>query len=334
MAEKTGFKKSGLLGVLFLFTLICLAAFIGWGIYKAAFPPKPPLQGQMEARVISIASKTPGRVAAVLVREGDLVKKGQALAEMALPELEARLSQAQAEREAVEEKQSLVDEGPRSQRKEAAKAQWERASAAADLAHKTYSRIAALYKDGLVSAERFDQARAQMLASQQEAIAAREEYELVTLGSRSQEKAAAADQSKEAAAGVREAEALTQDKTLYAPRAAQVERVLLVEGEVAGAGFPILTLVDVADQWVSFNVLEKYMPAMRMGKILQARVPAINKDKASFEIYYISPRASYATWRSTREDSGYDMKTFEIRARPKEPLPDLRPGMSVLVDLP
>lgn len=333
MEKQAAFKKSGLLGVLSLLLLLSLAAFIGWGIYKAAFPPRPPLQGQMEARTIAIASKVPGRVAAVLVREGDIVKKGQAVAKMALPELEAKLGQAQAESSAAQEKQSLVDEGPRSERKEAAKAQWERAQAAADLARKTYNRIAALFRDGLVSAERFDQARAQMLASQQAARAAQDEYELVRLGARYQEKAAAADQSEEAAAAVREVEALTQDRILYAPRNAQVERVLLVEGEVAGAGFPILTLVDVSDQWVSFNVLEKYMPSMHMGKILEARIPAINADKAFFEIYYISPRASYATWRSTREDSGYDMKTFEIRARPREPLSGLRPGMSVLVDL-
>lgn len=331
--ESSGFKKSGWLTILFSLILMALALFIAWGIYKAAFPPAPPLQGEMEARTISIASKVPGRIARVFVKEGENIQKGQAIAELALPALDAKLSQAKAQDSAARAQQSMVDEGPRKERAEMAKAQWERALAAADLAHKTWERMHALYRDGLISSERNDQVKAQMLASQQEAIAAREEYELILSGSRPQEKEAAADQSKEAAAGVREIESLTEDHILYAPRDGQIDKVLLVEGEILTPGFPVATLVDLADQWVSFNLLEKYMPGMAIGKELRGDIPALGKKDARFEVYYISPRANYATWRSTREDSGYDMKTFEIRARPKKTLADLRPGMSVLVNL-
>ena len=332
MQETPAFKKSGWISILFTLILLGLAGFIGWGIYKAAFPPAPPLQGEMEARTISVASKVPGRIARVLVKEGENVKKGQPVAELALPTLDAKLSQVRAQDSAARAQQSMVDEGPRKERIEMAKAQWERALAAADLAHKTWERLHALYRDGLVSAERNDQAKAQMLASQQEAVAAREEYELLMAGARSQEKEAAADQSAEAAAGVAEIESLTEDHILYAPRDGQIDKVLLVEGEIITPGFPAATLVDLADQWASFNLLEKYMPGMAIGKELKADVPALAKKDVAFEVYYISPRANYATWRSTREDAGYDMKTFEIRARPKEILPDLRPGMSVLVN--
>lgn len=332
MSEPPAFKKFGWLPLLFGILLFGLALFIAWGIYSAAFPPSPPLQGEMEARVISIASKVPGRIARVLAAEGENVAKGQPIIELALPGLDAKLSQARAQDKAAREQQSMVDEGPRKERGEIAKAQWDRARAASALAQKTWERIHALYADGLVSAERHDQAKAQMQAARQDEIAAREEYELVKAGSRSQEKAAAADQSAEAAAGVREIESLTEDHLLYAPRGGQIDKILLVEGEILTPGFPAATLVDLADQWASFNLLEKYMPGMKIGKELIAKIPALGREDARFEVYYISPRANYATWRSTREDSGYDMKTFEIRARPKEDLPDLRPGMSVLVD--
>lgn len=323
--------RHSLSAILLWVLLICLAIFIAWGIYKSAFPPKPPLQGQMEARTISVASKTPGRIAHILVKEGDMVKKGQPVAELALPELEAKLEQTQAQTRAAQARQSMIDEGPRIQQKEAARAEWVRALALADLDHKTYERLDALYKDGLISAERHDQAKAQMLASQQEALAAREKYDLALQGSRSQEKSAAADESAEAAAAIAEVEAMTSDRILYAPRDGQVDRVLLIEGEVIAAGFPALTIVDLGDQWVTFNILEQDMPGIQIGKELTGNIPALNAKKASFDIYYISPRASYATWRSTREDSGYDMKTFEVRARCKDHLPNLRPGMSVLV---
>lgn len=309
-----------------------LAIFVVWGIWRAAFPGLPPLQGQMEARVINVSSKVPGRVLEVLVEEGDFVTRDQPVVRMHLPEIEARLSQAKARERAALASQSLVDEGARPQEKEAARAEWERASADADLALKTYRRIAALYKDGLVSRQRHDETRAKMLATANQARAARQLYDISVIGSRRQEKAAAGDRSGEAAAGVEEAASLAVDRELGAPHGGQVDKVVLVEGEMAGAGFPILTLVNLEDQWATFNIREKYMPGMEIGKILVANVPAIGKEKISFRIYYISPRANYATWRSTRENSGYDMKTFEVRARPVEKIEGLRPGMSVLVD--
>lgn len=317
---------------LLIILMIGLAAFIVWGVYKAAFPPKPPLQGQMEARTLSVASKSPGRIGRVLVKEGEMVAKGQPVAEMSLPGLEAKLAQVQAQEKAAQAKQSLVDEGLRPEQIDAAKAKWEAVAAQATLAEKTWRRIDALYKDGLVSAERHDEAKAAWQSASHDADAAREEYETARLGARTQEKAAAADLAAEARAGVAEVESLTDDAILVAPRSAQVDRVLLVEGELTSAGFPVLTLVDLADQWVTFNILEQDMPGIAIGKELTASVPALAKDKVVFEIYYISPRANYATWRSTREDSGYDMKTFEVRARPKQTEAGLRPGMSVLVN--
>ena len=321
------------IGVILLLLVIAgLAIFIGWGILKAAFPPKPPLQGQMEARTLSVASKSPGRIEEILVEEGQMVKKGQPVVKMSLPVLDAKLSMAQAQEKAAVEKSSIADDGARPEQRKAVKARWEALQAEAELAEKTWRRLDALYKDGLVSAERHDQAYATWQAAAQDANAAREEYELIMAGSRQQEKDAARDMVAEAHAGVEEVQSLVDDTVLLAPRAAQVDRVLLVGGELTSAGFPVVTLVDIADQWATFNILEKDMPGISLGKELIADIPAIAQKNLPFQIYYISPRASFATWRSTREDTGYDMKTFEVRARPKTVLPDLRPGMSVLVN--
>lgn len=323
----------GKLGLLLLLgTVAAVGLFVIWGIWRAAFPPLPPFQGQMEGRTISISSKVPGRVAKVLVEAGDDVKAGQVVARLSLPEIEAKLSEARARDRAAEAQQSMVDEGLRPEEKEAARAEWERARAAADLDRKTYDRIAALFRDGLVSRERFDEARARMLASADQAQAARQVFELAEAGSRAQQKVAAGAQAEEAAAAVSEVASLAGNRALTAPHAGQVDKVVLVEGELAGAGFPVLTLVNLDDQWASFNIREESLPGISIGHVLEARVPALGREGIGFRVYYISPRASYATWRSTREDSGYDMKTFEVRARPVEKVEGLRPGMTVLVD--
>lgn len=324
---------AGKLGlILLLATVAAVGLFVIWGIWRAAFPPLPPFQGQMEGRTISISSKVPGRVREVLVEAGEEVAAGQVLARLHLPEIEAKLAEARARDRAAEAQQSMVDEGLRPQEKEAARAEWERARAAADLDRKTYERIAALFRDGLVSRERFDEARARMLASADQAAAARQVFDLAQAGSRPQQKAAASAETSEAAAAVSEVASLAANRELTAPHAGQVDKVVLVEGELAGAGFPVLTIVNLEDQWASFNIREESLPGIGIGHVMKARVPALGREDIDFRVYYISPRASYATWRSTREDSGYDMKTFEVRARPVERVEGLRPGMTVLVD--
>lgn len=329
-AHENFISKIGL--VLLLSVVVGVGVFVVWGIWKAAFPPLPPFQGQMEGRVISISSKVPGRVLEVLVEAGEDVQAGQIVAKMHLPEVKAKLSQARQQDKAAEARESLVNEGLRPEAKEAAKAEWERAEAGAELAAKTFRRIAALFKDGLVSREKYDEAQAQMLASRDQALAARETYDLAVLGAREQEKAIAKAESGEAAAEVSEVSSLADNLNLTTPRAGQVDKVVLVPGELAGAGFPILTVVNLDEQWATFNIREESLPGITIGHILKADIPALNLKNVPFRVYYISPRASYATWRSTREDSGYDMKTFEVRARPMEKLANLRPGMTVLVD--
>jgi HlyD family secretion protein len=72
---------------------------------------------------------------------------------------------------------------------------------------------------------------------------------------------------------------------------------------------------------------------LAMGRTLRGHVPALARD-ADFRVYHISPRGDFATWRATREASGYDVRAFEVRLRPAAAVPGLRPGMSVLFDWP
>ncbi|MDE5880016.1 MAG: efflux RND transporter periplasmic adaptor subunit, partial [Desulfovibrio sp.] len=287
-AGRHGFGgKLGL--ILLLATVACVGLFVIWGVWRAAFPPLPPFQGQMEGRTISVSSKVPGRVKEVLVEAGESVAQGQVVARMHLPEVEAKLVEARARDRAAEAQQSMVDEGLRPEEKEAARAEWERARAAADLDRKTYDRIAALFGDGLVSRERYDEARARMLASADQAEAARQVYDLARAGSRAQQKTMAGAQTSEAAAAVSEVASLAENIELRAPHAGEVEQVVLVSGELAGAGFPVLTLVNLDDQWATFNIREESLPGSGIGHVFKARVPAIGRDDIDFRVYYISP---------------------------------------------
>ena len=187
-------------------------------------------------------------------------------------------------------------------------------------------------KEGLVSAQKFDEAKAALDTARGLTRAAQSVYDMALTGSREDEKRAAEALARQAASGVAEVQSLASESLVRAPRQGEVTRVVLHEGEVTPAGFPLVTLLDHSDKWVVFNIREDELAEIKVGTELKAKVPALGVDNVAFTVYWINPRADYATWRSTRQSTGYDVRTFEVRARPLEPMHDLRPGMSVIVD--
>lgn len=315
-------------------TLLALGAiaFIVYGLYLANRPVVAPLQGQMDGRYIDISPKIIGRIAKLHVREGDEVKPGDVLVTLDSPEIQAKVSEAKAARGAAVAKQQLLDNGIRTEEVRVARANWERWVSAANLAEVTFRRVSALYKDGLVSQQRNDEAETAYKSAVDAATASRAQYELTLNGFRKEERAAAAEVTLGAGAAVQGADALAADITLKSPISAEVDKVVLHEGELATLGFPIISLVNLDDVWVVFNLREEEIANIKIGTEISGKVPALGGRTVAFSVYYISPKGEYATWRATRQSSGYDIKTFEVRARPFEKVVGLRPGMSVLVD--
>lgn len=121
---------------------------------------------------------------------------------------------------------------------------------------------------------------------------------------------------------------------LTAPEDGQIATIFPKRGELVAPGTPIMNLVVMNDVHVVLNVREDLMPQFKMGETFVADVPAIDKKNIEFKIYYISPLGlCFATWKSTKSGGSYDLRTFEIHARPTQKIKDLRPGMSVLLTL-
>ncbi|MCI5896273.1 MAG: efflux RND transporter periplasmic adaptor subunit [Candidatus Aphodousia sp.] len=310
---------------------VCAVAAVAVGVWLAKNPTKEPLYGMMQAKTVDVAAKVTGRVQTLKVREGDNVAAGDLLMLLDIPEVEAKLKEVRALQEAAAAKSSLVDEGARPQEIRAAKAQMQRAQAGAQLAGKTYNRVRSLYKDGLVSKQKYDEALAQKQSADQMLTMAREQYDIAVTGARTQEKTAASALSQQAAGGVEQVQTIVDEKNVTAPLAAEVSRIFVEEGEIAAAGVALVSLVDLSDQWVVFNVREDAMVEIKKGTKLTAEIPALGRKDVTFEVYFINARGEYATWRATRQSTGFDLKTFEVRARPVTTVADLRPGMSVIV---
>lgn len=305
---------------------------LGVGFWMGTHPSEEPLYGVMQAKTVDVAAKVTGRVETLSVHEGDTVSAGQLLMTLDIPEVEAKLKEVEALKSAATARQSLVDEGARPQEIRAAKAQMQRAQAGQELAQKTFNRVHALYREGLISKQKHDEALAQKKSADELLAAAKEQYDIALTGARTQEKQAATALTAQATGGVEQVESLVKEKNVTSPIASEISRIYVEIGEVAAAGLPLATLVDLSDQWAVFNIREDDMPKITKGAVLSAEIPALNAKNLQFKVYFINPRGDYATWRATRQSSGYDLRTFEVRARPVQPVSDLRPGMSVIVN--
>ncbi len=319
-----------------IFAIVVLVALMVAAILQLQeFATKPKdkyLQGQMEARRVLVAGKVPGRIEKLLVREGQTVKKNALVAVINSPEIEAKKMQAQGALGAAKAQANKAKNGARSEDVKALKALAARAQDAANLAKNTYERVQKLYNEGVLPLQKRDEAETQMKASQGAADAARAQYEMALAGARDEDKEAAEALVKQAEGANAEVNAYLEETKIKSPIAGEVTLKVVEEGEVVGAGMPVIAVTDLKDAWAVFHLREDFLKNVTKGKTFVLPVPALNAA-VEMEVSYIAPVGDYATWKSSKESGGFDLKTFEVRLRPTVEVENLRPGMSVLFPL-
>jgi HlyD family secretion protein len=289
------------------------------------------VQGQFEATEVNVSAKVAGRVRALHATEGQAVRAGDLLVELTSPDLDAKLAQAEAAREAARAQSDKAENGAREEEVRQARSQWERATHAEALARTTFERLARLHRDGVVPAQRRDEAETQWRTAEAATAAARAAYDMAEAGARREDREAAAALEAKARGAVAEVEAFLAETRLAAPAPGEVARVNAEPGELVAPGAPIVTLVDLGDAWLTLQLREDRLFGLRVGDRLTARVPALRDREVELLVFYLAPQGDYATWRATSASGGFDLKTFEVRARPAAPVDGLRPGMTGLV---
>jgi len=333
-SDKSAMIKKAVLAAL----VIAVLGVIAYGLFKSNQHSQPEmitLQGQMQMQQTSIAAKVPGRIAQIMVTEGDSVEIGQQLIEMDSPEINAKINQARAGKQMAKSQLDKAESGARPQEIAQAKAAWQANKAASDLAANTYERVNRLYQEGLMARQKRDEAYAQYLATQDQTEAARLQYDLALEGARSEDKSAASAQVAQVDAQLEEALVAKEEANLKSPITGIVDNVIVSAGEVIGQGVPILTLVNPDDQWVVLNVTENHLNHFAIGQRFTGTIPALSSADQpftkDFTVYATSTLSDFATWRPTNNDDGFDVRTFEIKARPTNPDHRIRSGMSLIV---
>ena len=327
MTEKALVHKRILLMVA-VFTLAIVAIGL---IGTLAFKSEPEvIQGYVEVSEYRVSSKVPGRVLELRVKEGDYVKVGDTLAILDAPDVKAKLAQAQSAESAAPAMDQMANNGARREQINGAFALLQQAKAGLEIAQKSYNRVQRLYDEGVMSAQKRDEAFANYKALEAQVKAAQSQYEMAVNGARREEKLAAAAQVNRAKGAVQEVSSYINETMQIAQKEGEVSDVFPKVGELIGTGSPIMNISILDDMWGTFNVREDQLNGMQVGSTITAFVPAFNKD-IEMKVYYIKDQGSYATWKATKANGQYDLKTFEVKARPIKPFEGLRPGMSLII---
>ena len=302
------------------------------GIWFISKPKTTILQGRVEAKEIYLSSKLPTRLKSIEVKEGASVTKGQLIATLESPEIDAKELQALAAKDAANAQKNKARNGARKEEINAYKSLYEKATAGANVMVKSYERIENLFNDGVVSEQQKDEVFAKKEAALNDQKAAYNKYQLALKGARSEDIEAASALVRKAEGALSELESYKNERFIISPIDAEVLDFLPEEGELIGAGYPVAHLVDLSNSYAIVNVKETNLYNFKKGSEFKATVPALENKEITFQIYYVAALGDYATWNATKSTGDFDIRTFEIKATPKNPETELRPGMSILID--
>ena len=316
-----------LLAVLGFIAVVVIVGLIGFFLLDRS--PEM-IQGEVEVSEYRVSSKVPGRILELRVKEGDYVHVGDTLAILDAPEVQAKKTQAQSAEDAAAALSDMAEAGARKEQVSGAYQLWQQAKAGLEIAQKTYERVQRLYDEGVMTAQKRDEALANYKALQAQEKAAKSQYDMAMNGARQQEKRAAQAQVNRARGAVQEVQSYIRETVQISNVEGEVSNIYPKVGELIGTGSPIMSIAVMSDLWGTFNVREDQLKGLKIGDTFTAFSPAFNKE-LKMKVFYIKDQGSFAVWKATKANGQYDLKTFEVKARPEEKFEGLRPGMSLIV---
>jgi HlyD family secretion protein len=311
---------------------LVVAVVAGLSIWYLVRPQSLLVQGEVDATRFDIAARVDGRVADIPVVRGQNVPAGAVLVRIDNPETLAKNEQALAAKVVAEAQLANINAGTRAEVIAARKAALERAQASVVLAKKTYDRVSQLAEHGNAPQARLDQATDSLHESERGVDQAKSAYEQAVNGYTREEREIAVANVQKAIADITAVQAIIDQMVVYAPVASQVYKRNVEPGEYVSPGVPLITLIDLNDMWVHFDLREDLVRALKVGDRFEVHIPALADRRITVEVRLIATKGEYASWRATRATGDFDLRTFSIRAYPVDKVPELRPGMSAYLD--
>jgi HlyD family secretion protein len=323
-------SKSLLGGLAVIISAIGIVTLVG---LFAINPQKELVTGEADATEYRVSNMVPGHVDSIYVNEGDFVKKGDTLAHIGSKQVAAKMKQATAVKNAASAQSRKAQGGARDQQKQMAYQVWQKAKAAVEIYRKSYERVKGLHEKGVLPAQKLDEVEAQYKVAQADCAAAEQQYLMAEEGARREDIDAAEALVKQAGGAVAEVQSYLDDSYLIAPSDGQVVEIYCKMGDLIGTGSPVMSILDMSDCWFFFAVREDLLKGINPGDTVDIQIPALS-DKEHYKgvVRRVQAMASYATWRATKTNGQYDVKSFDVKVVPLDEIKGLRPGMTAILE--
>src|SRR6195256_4804465 len=252
---------------------VVIAVIAGLSIWYLVRGEPLLVQGEVDATRFDIAARVDGRVADIPVERGENVAAGAVLVRIDNPETLAKHEQMLAAKVVADAQLANINAGTRAEVIAARKAALERAEASVVLAQKNYDRTSQLAASGNAPQARLDQMTDTLHESQRAADQAKSAYEQAVNGYTSEEHEIAEANVGKAVADIKAVQSIIDQMVVYAPVASQVYQRNVAPGEYVSPGAPLVTLIDLDEMWIGFDLREDLIKTLKVGDRFGVRIP-------------------------------------------------------------
>ena len=282
--------------------------------------------GTVEARETDLAFQVPGRIARLLVDEGDAVQTGQQVASLDSRDYELALTRARAEADTSRATLELLEAGARPQEVKVAEATVEQASAQLKFAQSETGRIAQLVPKHLASQDQLDRARMQEDVARATLAQTRQQLALVKEGARKEEIARARADFEARQQGVAVAQQQLDYVELASPVTGSITLRLAEAGEVIAAGQAVLRIASLDRPWIRIYVNEQELPLLQLGQAAEVRVDGLPGKVFKGRVVFIAPEAEFTPKTVETRDLRVDL-VYRVKVEVANPDGALKIGM-------
>src|SRR3984885_7327686 len=297
---------------------IVVAAF-GTMLWLATRPPPLTIQGEVSADRVDISPRVAARIVTLKADVGDSVERGAVMAELDSPQLVAARLAAQAALAVARAHLDRIN-SIRPENVASSKADLESAKADEKLNQETYDRQIQLGRTGTTPQASVDSATRNLQMAIRKRESAEAALQLTIEGASKEERALAAAQLKQAEATLNQRDVDVAEFVIRSPISGQVTTRVAALGENFSAGAPLFSMIDMTNLWFTFNLREDLLGGLKIGDKFDVIVPALNSQVIPVHVTVINVQGQYAAWRATRATGDFDLRTFEIRALPLQPV--------------
>ena len=244
---------------------------------------------------VNVVPKVPGRVAEVPVEVGQQVAAGEVLVRLETEELTLQLKQAEAALAGARATLARIEAGARPEEIEQAEAALKQAQAGYENARLTYERAAKLHEAGVMTGQEWDAVKAQYEVAKAQKLTAEKTLELVRKGAREEDLANARAGVAQAEAAVALAKLSLENAVIKAPISGVVNQVNVQVGDMAGAGVPVVNLVDIDKVKLNLQVSEREIIMLERGQEVKVTLDVQPNLELHGRISSIAPAANQMT---------------------------------------